>query len=109
MKHIKTFERASLHHYFFPIEEENLKEIYEYFYKLDCGPGVYKTPEKWKNLINMTNKDYLIYFNNRNKKVNDHILNRSYSVTTFDLRNFEIDKEKEKEMELFIDQLKYNL
>ena len=109
MKHLKTYERASLHHHFFPVEEENLKEIYEYFYKLGCNPTIYKIPEKWKRSLTNMNKDYIVYYNDRNKKVNNFILNRSYSVTTFDMREFEIDDEKEKEMELFVNQLKYNL
>ncbi len=57
----------------------------------------------------MKDKDYLLYFNDRNIKVIDYIINRSYSVTTFGLKDFEIAEEKEKEMELFINQLKYNL
>lgn len=107
MKHIKTFERASLHHHFFPIEEEHLREIYEHLYKIGCNPIVYKITEEFKS--SNKDSDYLIYFNDRNKKVNDYIINRSYSLTTFQLRDFEIDEEKEKEMELFINQLKYNL
>lgn len=107
MKYIKTFERASIHHHLFPIEEEHLGLIYEYLYKLGCSPIVYKMTDELKKMNK--NSDYLIYFNNRNRKANDYIINRSYSVTTSQLKKFEIDKEKEKEMEQFINQQKYNL
>ncbi len=107
MKHLKTYERASLHHHFYPVEIEYLEEIYEYLYKLGCNPTVYEIPEKWKKIIKKG--DYLIYFNNRNINVADYIINRSYAVTTFALKDFKIAEEKEKEMELFINQLKYNL
>lgn len=107
MKHLKTFERASIHHHLFPIEEEHLGLIYEHLYKLGCSPIVYKMTDELKQMNNES--EYLIYFNNRNRKANDYIINRSYSVTTSQLKKFEIDKEKEKEMELFINQLKYNL
>ena len=98
--------------YLFPIDEELIYEIFEYFKNLNVDPKIFIIPKKY--LSSFSNKKFAInykYTGEEGDKIDDYFINRSVELnnTEFAKLNLIRDEQKEKEALQYITNKKYNL